>query len=239
MLVLLQPNPEAPRGVGAAGPSPAARAVAPELASGIPTGVAPLSAPPAEIQPITSATSGIPAATATEPEDGYSPPDEYAEQREKIEESHRLLRSADPDQRIEAIGALVDTEPEAAASELNSLLQSAEPHEDVRVEAFEKLEDLTEGEQKVDFLIRSLRDRSPKVREQAAWQLSFEDEDLYPKLVSALHSAFAGERDSEAKASMQSALEDKDPNFVDPELPPELPDAEDIDTMASVTAQPR
>ncbi len=239
MLVLLQSNPEAPIGVGAAGPSSASGAAAPELARGLPTGAAPLSAPLTQTQPITAATAASPAATTAEPYDDFSPPDEYAEQREQIDRGNRLLRSPDPDERIEGVGALVDAEPQAAAPVLDGLLRGGEPDEDLRVEAFEKLEDLKEGEQKVDFLIRSLRDRSPKVREQAAWQLSFEDEDLYPKLVPALYGAFASERDSEAKNSIQSALEDKDPNFVDPDEPPPLLDDQEIDAMASVTAQPR
>jgi len=235
VLVLLQPNREAPREVAAAGPGLTSRAAAPDLAGEVLTVVAPPQARPAEIQPIAAAALVVKAA---EPDDEDSPPDEYAQQHEDIEKGHRLLRSPDPDERIEGISALVDTEPQVAARELDSLLRSAEPHEDVRLEAFEKLEDLTEGAQKVDFLIRSLRDSSPKVREQAAWKLSFEDEDLYPKLVPALYGAFARERDSEAKNSIQSALEDKDPNFVDPEQPPPLPDDQEMDSMASVSEQP-
>jgi len=229
VLVLLQPNRQAPREVAAAGPSPTSRAAAPALAGEIRTVVAPPPARPAEIEPIAAAALAVKAA---------EPDDEYAQQHEEIEKGHRLLRSPDPNERIEGISALVDTEPQAAARELDSLLQSAEPHEDVRLEAFEKLEDLTEGAQKVDFLIRSLRDRSPKVREQAAWKLSFEDEDLYPKLIPALYGAFARERDSAARNSIQSALEDKIPNFVDPAEPP-LPDDQEIDSMASVSEQPR
>jgi hypothetical protein len=164
--------------------------------------------------------------------------DEYAQQYEQIEKSHGQLRSSDPDARIDAIGSLVDLDPQAAERELDSLLQSAEPVEDVRVEAFEKMEDLTEGKPKVDFLIRSLHDRSPKVREEAAWKLSFEDEQLYPKIVTALRSAFERERDPDALNSMQSALEDKDPHFVAPDSPQPTPEEDGLDAMASVSSPP-
>jgi hypothetical protein len=171
--------------------------------------------------------------------DEEPPIDEYAQQYEEIEKSHGQLRSSDPDARIDAIGSLVDLDPQTAERELDSLLQSAEPVEDVRVEAFEKMEDLAEGRQKVDFLIRSLRDRSPKVREEAAWKLSFEDEELYPKIVTALHGAFEREHDPDALNSMQSALEDKDPNFVSPDAPVPTPDdPAEVDAMASVTSPP-
>jgi hypothetical protein len=220
--------------------APAVSAAAPASAGPGPIVAPP---PPALVLPAPTAPKATPAAQVAESDlvAGLVVPDLDAEDREQVEKDHQLLRSTDPDQRIDAITSLVELDPAGASQTLDSLLQSPESNEDVRVEAFERLNDLNEGSQKVNFLMRSLRDPSPKVREEAAWQLSFEDEELYPKIVSAVHAAYQREHDPDALRSMETTLESKDPTFVAPDAPQllEPEEAGEVDTMASAEPPPQ
>ena len=70
--------------------------------------------------------------------------DEDAEQRQKLEAARNRLRSPTPDERLDAISDVADLDPVVATRELDNLLRGAGANDDVRMEAFGKLKDLTD-----------------------------------------------------------------------------------------------
>ena len=62
----------------------------------------------------------------------------------KLEAARNRLRSPTPDERLDAISDVADLDPVVATRELDNLLRGAGANDDVRMEAFGKLKDLTD-----------------------------------------------------------------------------------------------
>jgi hypothetical protein len=134
--------------------------------------------------------------------------------RTAIEEAYALLHSADPDQRIDGIQELAFHDPELARLEIERLLAN-EGNPDVRLAAYEELLSLIEVDaERVDWMVRGLADRADGVREHIAYQVSSEDTDTYPQLVSAMHNALNAERNPNVYDQVESSLELMDSSFV-------------------------
>jgi hypothetical protein len=136
------------------------------------------------------------------------------EVRAAADEAYARLHSADPDQRLDAIQDLAFHDPERARAEIERMLAN-EGDPEVRLAAYEELLSLIEDEaERIDLMVRGLADRSDAVREHIAYQVSTEDTDTYPQLVSAMHRALAAERNPDVYDQIESSLELMDPSFV-------------------------
>ena len=127
-----------------------------------------------------------------------------------LEDSLKRLHSEDPFDRLTAIVSLVDLDPQVAQRELEALLRGSEQDDEVRVEAFGQLKDLSEGPKAVAVLIEGLNDRSAQVRSEAASLLQFEDIESDPRILPALREARARERDPEVVEELDATLESLD-----------------------------
>jgi len=97
-----------------------------------------------------------------------------------------------------------------AAREFEALLRGSEEDDDVRLEAFEQLKDLSQGPKAVAVLIEGLHYRSAVVRSEAASVLQFKDVESDDRIVPALREALARERDPDVLDELEATLESVD-----------------------------
>lgn len=126
-----------------------------------------------------------------------------------------LLRSPDLQDRLSGVDALAEVDLYDAQAEAEALLHLADDED--RWDVYDRMMDLAGTDtERIGVVIRALSDSSASVRDQAAYWLSTEDVDLHPEILSGLRRAFATERDPDARATIESALETVDPEFVSP-----------------------
>ena len=74
------------------------------------------------------------------------------------------------------------------------------------------------------------------MREESAWLLSYEDYDYDTRIVRALRSAYAAERDADARTSIEDSLGSADPDFVAPDAL-DLSENDEPDALADADAR--
>lgn len=145
--------------------------------------------------------------------------EERREQLDAFDQAYARLEEPDPAARMDALKDLADLDPVVGRRDLDDVLASAEPDDEVRWEAFNDRIYLAEtDEERVGVIVGGLSDRSPEVREHAAYLGGLEDGGAHPQVVRALYQAFARESDSYVRDSIEGALVQIDDNFVPPWL---------------------
>ena len=181
--------------------SPSRRGESLDTGSGVPT-MEPARGAEAEPSAAPMEPSGVPM---------RGPDQAKAELPAELGDSLKLLRSPDPEDRISAIASLIDLDPQVAERELEALLRGPEEDDDVRIEAFTQLKDLSQDRKTVAVLVEGLHDRSAVVRSEAALLLQFEDLGSDDRVVPALREALRRERDPDVRDELEAALENVDP----------------------------